>query len=92
MGVMGAGICGALVGMMFSMTRRLWLPIFFHAGWNFTQACYGMPISGMKDFLNYSPFQGMLQGPGILTDGAFGLENSVITVALTIIIFVVLYF
>jgi hypothetical protein len=92
MSVMGTGIGGALVGMMFSMTRRLWLPIFFHGGWNFAQACYGMPISGMKDFLTYSPFQGMLQEPSILTGGSFGLENFIIIVALTIIIFVVLYF
>lgn len=90
--VLGAGIGGLIAGMMFSVTKRLWLPISFHAIWNFMQVFYGASMSGMDEFVPYSLFQGKLQGPELMTGGLFGPENSIITITLTFIIFVVLYF
>lgn len=89
--VIGAGIGGAITGMMFSSTRRLWLPISFHVFWNFTQVFYGVRISGMDEFMPYSLFQARFQGSELLTGGPFGPENSVITIMLTLGIFVCFY-
>jgi membrane protease YdiL (CAAX protease family) len=85
--VISAGSGGLLVGALFSLTRRLWWPIFFHAGWNFAQVLYGIPMSGMDEFLAYSPLRGRSSGPEILTGGPFGPENSIFAVALVLMLF-----
>jgi membrane protease YdiL (CAAX protease family) len=90
--VLGAGIGGLIAGMMFSTTKRLWLPISFHIMWNFMQVFYGTPVSGIDEFSRYSFFQSRLQGPDLLTGGPFGPENSIITIILTLIIFGAFYF
>lgn len=90
--VLGAGIGGVIAGMMFNVTKRLWLPISFHALWNFMQVFYGASMSGMDEFVPYSLLKGRLQGPDIMTGGLFGPENSVITILLTFILFIVFYY
>ena len=71
---------GILLGGAYMLTRNLWLPIGLHAAWNFTQGYpFGVPVSGQ-------PEQGMvaakLSGPVLLSGGPFGLEASVIAVAI----------
>lgn len=68
---------GLLLGAAYMLTRRLWLAIGIHAGWNFTQGwVFGIPVSGSN------PQIGLLStarsGPDWLTGGAFGLEASVV--------------
>ena len=85
--VLSAGSGGLLMGAMFSLTKRLWGPIFFHMGWNLAQVFYGTEVSGMDEFLAYSPLRARLRGPEMLSGGAFGPENSVITLALVLLLF-----
>jgi len=71
---------GVLLGAAYMVTRSLWLPIGLHAAWNFTQgAIFDVPVSGIDA-------QGLvvakLQGPAWLSGGTFGLEASVIALAL----------
>lgn len=68
---------GILLGAAYLVTRRLWLAIGLHAGWNFTQGwVYSIPVSGTGE-----P-EGLLvtvrDGPEWLTGGAFGLEASAV--------------
>ena len=37
LGIIGATIGGLILSIMFTYSRRLWLPIAFHLGWNFSQ-------------------------------------------------------
>ncbi|MBW8366304.1 MAG: CPBP family intramembrane metalloprotease [Arenimonas sp.] len=65
---------GILLGALYMLTRRLWMAIGLHMAWNFTQGgIYGIPVSGLD-------VQGLLfntmQGPPLLTGGAFGAEAS----------------
>lgn len=65
---------GILLGALYMLTRRLWMAIGLHMAWNFTQGgIYGIPVSGLE-------VQGLLfntmQGPPMLTGGAFGAEAS----------------
>jgi len=83
--VLSATSGGLLMCACYSLTGRLWLPIFFHASWNLTQAIYGSQVSGMEFFGTY--FDGVREGPEWLTGGPFGVENSYVTLGL---IFVVL--
>lgn len=73
---------GILLGAAYLVTRRLWLAIGIHAAWNFTQGwVYSIPISGTGES------NGLLittrSGSDLLTGGAFGLEASVVAMAVT---------
>ena len=72
---------GVLLAAAYVLTGRLWFPIGLHAGWNFSEgSLYGLSVSGFttKNALT----NGTLQGPVILTGGAFGPEASVVAVVL----------
>ncbi len=70
---------GLLLGACYTLTRRLWLAIGLHMAWNFVQGgIFGIAVSG-------TTFKGLLQssltGPDLLSGGAFGVEASVVAVA-----------
>jgi uncharacterized protein len=67
---------GLLFGLIFHVTRSLWLCMGIHAAWNVMQGpVYGIPVSGFNQqgWLNST-----LTGPVWLTGGSFGAEASVI--------------
>jgi membrane protease YdiL (CAAX protease family) len=70
---------GVLLGAAYAATRRLWLPIGLHVGWNFTEgSLFGMTLSG--NTMATGLLRGSLSGPRILTGGAFGPEASIVAV------------
>jgi hypothetical protein len=72
---------GLMLGMVYHVTRSLPLCIGVHAAWNFTLAAvYGGAVSGHD--AGSSWLAGKLSGPEWLTGGAFGIEASVVAVAL----------
>jgi membrane protease YdiL (CAAX protease family) len=83
-------IWGFTMGMMFIYTKRIWLPFFFHLGWNFSQPFYGSNLSGLNDM--GSIIQSKFNGPELLTGGAFGIENSIITLSFLLFIGITLYY
>lgn len=69
---------GILLAAGFVVTRRLWLPIGIHFAWNFTQgAIFGVAVSGNEV---QGLLQATLQGPALLSGGAFGAEASIFAV------------
>lgn len=71
---------GILLAAAYMLTRRLWLCIGIHFAWNFMQGgIFSGSVSGLAA-------EGLLQsrsaGPKYLTGGAFGVEASVVAVAL----------
>lgn len=71
---------GLLFGLLYHLTRSLWVCMGLHAAWNFMQGTvYGIPVSGMHS-------EGWLisnrSGPDWLSGGAFGAETSVVALAL----------
>jgi len=76
---------GLLLGAAYAMTNRLWLPIGLHIGWNFCEgSIFGMTLSGNK--MQPGVVRGTLQGPRLLTGGAFGPEASLVAVWLCFIV------
>ncbi|HET6743929.1 MAG TPA: CPBP family intramembrane glutamic endopeptidase [Kribbella sp.] len=79
---------GGTLGAAYIATRKLWLPIGLHFGWNFAlSGIFGAVVSGTnqsKGLLN-----GVLSGPTLLSGGEFGPEASGYTVAGGIIMTVV---
>ena len=79
-----AVIGGVLYTAAFMYTRRLWIVLGLHTGWNFLQSgVFGMPNSG-------SPYEGLIipnvQGKEWLTGGSFGIEGSYIAIFLCLIV------
>jgi len=73
---------GVMLAAAYVLTRRLWLPIGIHAGWNFTQGgIFGVSVSGQP---SGGLFAGTLSGPEWLSGGVFGVEASIVAVILGI--------
>ncbi len=75
---------GILLAAAFMLTRRIWLALGLHFGWNFMQATLlGIPTSGIR-------FGGLvntqISGPAWLTGGEFGVEASVFTVIIGLMV------
>lgn len=83
-------IWGFTMAMMFIYTKRIWLPYFFHIGWNFSQPFYGSNLTGLNDM--GSIIQSKFTGPELLTGGAFGIENSIFTLSFLLFIGIVFYY
>lgn len=83
-------IWGFTMAMMFIYTKRIWLPFFFHLGWNFSQPFYGSNLSGLNDM--GSIIQSKFNGPELLTGGAVGIEDSIFTVTFLLLIGIMFYY
>jgi membrane protease YdiL (CAAX protease family) len=70
---------GAMLAAAYAVTRRLWVPIGLHFGWNYAaSALFGTAVSG-----NDTPdglVRAVMNGPTALTGGDFGPEASVFAV------------
>lgn len=79
-----AVVAGIFFAAAFLLTRRLWLCIGLHVGWNFTLGyVFAIAVSGHsgKGFV-----VGELSGPAWITGGAYGLEASVFTLLALLIV------
>ncbi len=82
-------VAGVMLTAAYLATRRLWLAIGIHIGWNYTLGTvWSIAVSGhpAKEGL----LTGQLSGPEWLTGGAYGLEGSVVTLGVLLIATVVL--
>lgn len=69
---------GVMLAAAYMVTRRVWLAIGIHVGWNFTQSgVFGVAASGVE---STGYFKGDLHGTPILSGGTFGPEASIIAV------------
>lgn len=80
---------GILLGLNYAYTGNLWFSISFHFAWNFIEGpLLGYPVSGIHfDTL----LQTELKGDENITGGAFGLEGSVITMAICVLAIIAIY-
>jgi len=69
---------GVLLAGAYVLTRRLWLPIGIHVGWNFAEGgIFGVPNSGHA---STGIVRGEIVGPEWLSGGMFGPEASIVAV------------
>ncbi|GAA1041222.1 type II CAAX endopeptidase family protein [Virgisporangium ochraceum] len=70
---------GGMLGAAYVATRRLWLPIGLHFGWNFAEAgIFGTVVSGTGE--KEGLLDGTMSGSMLLTGGDFGPEASLAAV------------
>jgi len=81
---------GFTLSMLFVYSKRVWLPFFFHLGWNFAQPFYGSNLTGLDDMGKI--IKSKFDGPILFTGGAVGIEDSIITVFFLLSIGVFLYY
>lgn len=81
---------GFTMSMLFIYTKRVWLPFFFHLGWNFSQPFYGSNLTGLDDMGKI--IQSKFDGPILFTGGAVGIEDSIFTVFFLLSIGIFLYY
>ncbi|MFZ2989232.1 CPBP family intramembrane glutamic endopeptidase [Ideonella sp.] len=75
-----AVVAGGFFGAAYLVTRRLWLCIGLHTAWNFTLgSLFSISVSGREPTAGL--ITGSLSGPHWLTGGSYGLEGSVLTLA-----------
>ena len=73
---------GIMLAGAYLLTRRLWLPIGIHIGWNFTQGgVFSVPVSGTA---SKGLFDATLTGPAWLSGGEFGAEGSIVAVVVCV--------
>ena len=82
--ILSATAGGLLLGVLYTLTGRLWLPISFHLGWNFGQYLYG--VNRFNEGFSFV-LESKLVGPMILTGGENGIENSVLSIIFVLILF-----
>jgi hypothetical protein len=71
---------GVVLGAVYMATRSLWFVSGLHTAWNFLQGpVFGFNISG-SNIATESLLTPSIQGPELLTGGAFGIEASLIAV------------
>jgi membrane protease YdiL (CAAX protease family) len=75
-GVVATGLFALLFCLFLRRTGNLWIPVGFHAAWDWGQTFYGVPDSGMLPY--HSVFASAFSGPHWLTGGIVGPEGSVL--------------
>lgn len=72
---------GLMLGAAYKWSGTLWLPIGIHWAWNYVQgSVFGISVSGGE--ASRSIIKTIMDGPELITGGAFGAEASIITVIL----------
>lgn len=67
---------GLLLSAAYMVTRRLWMCMGFHMGWNFVQeGIYSGVVSGGPG--EPGLLKAVIEGPTLLTGGSFGMEQSI---------------
>lgn len=81
--VLNVLVAGVFLGINYIYTRNLWFSILFHFVWNVLQGpVLGYHVSGIE---LTSLLDQILEGPALLTGGAFGFEGSIICLVLYIV-------
>jgi membrane protease YdiL (CAAX protease family) len=72
---------GLLLAAAYLVTRRLWICMGFHMGWNYFQsAVFSGVVSGSAT--DPGLLKATIEGPELLTGGSFGMEHSVVALLL----------
>ena len=81
MTIVSVTLIGAFWTLIFVHTRNLWVVAANHFAWNVTIFLSGLPLSGQEAWRSAAPLETIQQGPLWLTGGAFGPEDSIVTIA-----------
>lgn len=83
-------VASLMLSAAYLLTRRVWLCIGIHVGWNYTLGTiWSIAVSGHE--VKQGLFTGRLSGPEWLTGGVYGLEGSVVSLVVLILATIILF-
>ena len=86
-GVANIFLASVILVILYFQTRRLWLPISIHLSWNLAQSwLWGFDVSGIK--IDNQLFVVTPTGADLVTGGEFGLEGSILSTILFVVVVV----
>jgi len=78
---------GVLLAAVYALTHRLWMALGLHMAWDFANdAIFGVGVAGQSGQALHGLLQADLNGPKLLTGGALGVEASIITLVVMLIV------
>jgi hypothetical protein len=81
-------VAGLLLACAYLVSRSLWLPIGLHIGWNLAEMhLLGFAGSGAPE---PALFRSVVDGPEVMTGGAFGPEGGLVGLAATVLGIIIL--
>lgn len=83
-------LAGLMWGLWFILSRNLWVAAANHCCWNATIFLIGVPLSG-EDWRSQAAFQTATHGSALWTGGAFGPEDSLVNVFISLAICILLW-
>ena len=83
-------LAGLMWALVFLIWRNIWVVAAHHCCWNATIFLTGLPLSG-EDWHLQAPLATVSHGSILWTGGAFGPEDSVLNIAVSIVICVALW-
>lgn len=83
--VFSVALAGLMWGAVFIVSRNLWVAAAHHCCWNATIFMVGVPLSG-EDWRAQAPFETVGHGSILWTGGAFGPEDSLINLFVSLAI------
>ena len=88
-------IAVVLAGLMWSgvyvVSRSLWVASAHHCCWNATIFLTGLPLSGQEEWRRQAPLVSEYHGSVLWSGGAFGPENSVLSIGFSLVICLALW-
>lgn len=78
-------LAGAMWAGVYAVTRNLWVASAHHACWNAAIFLSGLPLSGEEPWRAQAPLIAESRGPVLWTGGAFGPEDSLVSIALCLV-------
>ncbi len=78
---------GVILAAAYALTHRLWMALGLHMAWDFANdGIFGVGVAGNSGQSLYRLLQASLIGPKLVTGGALGIEASIITLIVMLIV------
>jgi CAAX protease family protein len=88
--VLSVTLAGLMLAAVFIVSRNIWVVAACHCCWNATIFMIGLPLSG-EDWRAQAPFETVSHGSVLWTGGAFGPEDSLVNIFVSLAICAVLW-
>jgi membrane protease YdiL (CAAX protease family) len=83
--VLSVTLAGLMLAVVFILSRNIWVVAACHCCWNATIFMIGLPLSG-EDWRAQAPFETVSHGSILWTGGAFGPEDSLVNLFVSLAI------
>jgi membrane protease YdiL (CAAX protease family) len=82
---------GVVLAAAYALTHRLWMALGLHMGWDFANdGIFGVGVAGQSGQSLHGLLQANLNGSVLLTGGVLGVEASIITLIVTLIVGIIM--